>query len=179
MGEEENAESGVAMAATDRPLSVRVQVVEDERVPEGMTCLASFLGERLIARCAVPDEAAQTIEAKGFFLHPVRLALVAREESPGLQCRLFAIADVVDQESENDNEEEPWASSVPGSSYEASIAEPEDDEEAQVLIYLGDIVRFDRDRKHPESLPLETADVLRRVVSGEAVEVVDKLLEDL
>ena len=33
-------------------------------------------------------------------------------------------------------------------------------------ILLGQIVRFQRDRKYPESLPLETVDVLAKIVSG-------------
>ena len=44
---------------------------------------------------------------------------------------------------------------------------------------LGNIVRFDRDRVHPESLPLEAVDVLRRIIDGETSEVVDRALSDL
>ena len=47
------------------------------------------------------------------------------------------------------------------------------------VIPLGQIVRFDRDRRHPDSLSLEAADVLGRIVEGKVVEVVDKVLEDL
>ncbi len=46
-------------------------------------------------------------------------------------------------------------------------------------VLLGSIVRFQKDRKHPESLPLETMDVLAKIVSGRVVEAVDKVLEDL
>jgi hypothetical protein len=44
---------------------------------------------------------------------------------------------------------------------------------------LGNIVRFQRDRVHPDSLPLETADILKKIVEGEATEVVDRALADL
>jgi hypothetical protein len=40
-------------------------------------------------------------------------------------------------------------------------------------------VRYDSDRVHPDSLPLETADVLRKIIEGEASEVVDRALSDL
>ena len=33
-------------------------------------------------------------------------------------------------------------------------------------IPLGHIVRFERDRVHPESLPLEAVDVLRKIIEG-------------
>jgi hypothetical protein len=44
---------------------------------------------------------------------------------------------------------------------------------------LGNIVRYQRDRVHPESLPLETADILKKIIEGEAAEVVDRALVDL
>ena len=43
----------------------------------------------------------------------------------------------------------------------------------------GTIVRFTKDPVHPESLPLEAADVLRKVIEGKTSEVVDRALEDL
>jgi hypothetical protein len=46
-------------------------------------------------------------------------------------------------------------------------------------VLLGNIVRYQRDRVHPESLPLETADILKKIIEGEASEVVDRALADL
>jgi hypothetical protein len=55
-----------------------------------------------------------------------------------------------------------------------------DDEDPKVApVPLGNIVRYDRDRVHPESLPLETADVLRKIIEGNASEVVDRALAEL
>jgi hypothetical protein len=74
---------------------------------------------------------------------------------------------------------------VPGSSYEASVEEENEaegegeDDPAVAPIPLGNIVRYERDRVHPESLPLETVDVLRRIIDGETSEVVDRALSDL
>ena len=165
----------MVLAATDRPVPLQVRRIDDDRVPEGMVGLGSFLAERLIARCAVPSEVATMIEEQALFEQPVQLVLAAREETPGLQCRLFAVVEV--PEESEDEPREPWADSVPGADYdrdEAADAEP-----SQAMVFLGQIVRFDKDRKHKESLALETADVLRRIVEGQAVEVVDKVLEDL
>jgi hypothetical protein len=55
----------------------------------------------------------------------------------------------------------------------------EDDDPAVAPIPLGNIVRYERDRVHPESLPLEAVDVLRRIIDGETSEVVDRALADL
>jgi hypothetical protein len=75
----------------------------------------------------------------------------------------------------------PWAASVPGAGYEqaAAAAEAEDEPPMMAAVLLGQIIRFQKDRKHPDSLPLETVDVLARIVSGRVVEVVDRMLEDL
>ena len=104
--------------------------------------------------------------------------LVARVAPPGLQCQLFAMVPLPEEAEEP---EEPWSASVPSSSYEASLAdeaaESEDPEVAPVP--LGNIVRYQRDRVHPESLPLETADILKKIIEGEAAEVVDRALADL
>jgi hypothetical protein len=86
-------------------------------------------------------------------------------------------------DTDEDEDEEPWSASVPGSSYESVVEEEEDvegeDDPAVAPIPLGNIVRFGRDRVHPESLPLEAVDVLRRIIDGETSEVVDRALSDL
>jgi hypothetical protein len=85
----------------------------------------------------------------------------------------------------DDEDDEPWAESVPGAGYEAAVADSDDEEgedegDPRVApIPLGTIVRFARDRVHPDSLPLEAADVLRKVIEGKTSEVVDRALEDL
>jgi hypothetical protein len=197
----------VALAATDRPLQLRVANIEDDRAPDGMSCIGSFLGPKLIARCVVPPDAAVFLLDKGLFAQPVRLALAAREATPGLQCQLFALVELPSDffSGNGDDEEEgeaPWADSVPGSSYDRAVRytpptggddaeedgedgdEDDDDEgepesEPQAAVFLGEIVRLERDRKHPGDLGLEAMDVLRTIVHGEVSEVVDKVLEDL
>jgi hypothetical protein len=89
-------------------------------------------------------------------------------------------------DDEDEGGDEPWSASVPGSSYEATVEEEADEEETAegdepsvAPIPLGNIVRYDRDRVHPESLPLEAVDVLRRIIDGDTSEVVDRALADL
>ena len=76
-----------------------------------------------------------------------------------------------------------YAGSLPGARYEAAIEGEEGGagrvEEPIAVIPLGQIVRFAHDRRHPDSLSLEAADVLGRIVQGRVVEVVDKVLEDI
>ncbi len=172
---ESESESEVVVAATDRPLPIAVRRIADERVPADLVGLATYLDERLIARCAVPEEVAALIEGKGLFREPAQLVLAAKEEAPGLQCRLFALVEVAgERQGEPD---EPWAASVP--SFEATTQADSPEPTPQGMIFLGLIVRFTKDRKHPDNLGLEAADVLRRVVEGETSEVVDRVLDHL
>ena len=178
-----------AIAATESPVQLTVSLVADDRVPEGMVCMGSFRNGRLVARSVMPPEAWQQIEEFGIFDEPVQVVLVARAAPPGLQCQLYAMVPLP-EEDEEDESEEPWAASVPSSSYEAAVedeggaggeedAGEEEDEPKVAPIPLGHIVRYERDRIHPESLPLEAVDVLRKIIDGDTSEVVDKALGDL
>ena len=175
-----NAPVPAAIAATEDPVQLTVALVQDERVPEGMVCMGSFRNGRLVARSVMPPEAWEQIDEYGIFDEPVQVVLVARAAPPGVQCQLYAMVPL--PEEEDDEPEEPWAASVPGSSYEASVEgseEDEDDEPRVAPIPLGHIVRYERDRVHPQSLPLEAVDLLRKVIDGKTSEVVDRALADL
>ena len=185
----EPTDPGMALAGTETPIVIRVAPIQDERAPAGTVCLGTFIDQRLVARCVVPPELHETLERHHVFGVPVRLVLSAREGPPGLQCQLFALAPlppeaVRDAEAEGEDEpDEPWADSLPGARYEAATRTGEGGEgrgeEPIAVIPLGQIVRFAQDRLHPDSLSLEAADVLGRIVQGKVVEVVDKVLEDI
>jgi hypothetical protein len=179
-----DAPTPAAIAATESPVQLTVALVEDQRVPEGMVCMGSYRNGRLVARSVMPPEAWAQIDEYGIFDEPVQVVLVARAAPPGVQCQLYAMVQL--PEEEDDEPEEPWAASVPGSSYEASLEESEveeeeeDDDEPRVApIPLGHIVRYERDRVHPQSLPLEAVDLLRKIIDGKTSEVVDRALADL
>lgn len=167
-----------AIAATAEPVQLEVSLIQDDRVPAEMVCMGTYRNGRLVARSVMSPEAWEQIQVHGFFNEPLQVVLVARVAPPGLQCQLFAMVPLPEEAEEP---EEPWSASVPSSSYEASLAdeaaESEDPEVAPVP--LGNIVRYQRDRVHPESLPLETADILKKIIEGEAAEVVDRALADL
>src|SRR3954466_10918633 len=168
-----------AIAATEEPIQLEVAIIQDERVPAEMICMGTYRNGRLVARAVMTPEAWAQIEEHGFFDEPLQVVLVARVAPPGLQCQLFAMVPLPAEES--DGAEEPWAASLPGASYEASVEGEEDaqDDPRVAPVPLGNIVRYERDRVHPESLPLETADILKKIVEGEAAEVVDRALADL
>jgi hypothetical protein len=172
--------SPAAIAATERPVQLTVGLLEDERVPEGMVCMGSYRNGRLVARAVLPPEAWGQIHELGIFDEPVQVVLVARAAPPGLQCQLYAMVPLPE---DDDEEDEPWSASVPGSSYESVVEgeeeAAEEEDPAVAPIPLGNIVRYERDRVHPESLPLETVDILRRIIDGETSEVVDRALADL
>jgi hypothetical protein len=172
-----------AIAATESPVQLTVELVEDQRIPDGMVCMGSYRNGRLVARSVMPPEAWAQIAEYGIFDEPVQVVLVARAAPPGVQCQLYAMVPLPDEE--DDEPEEPWAASVPGSSYEATLEESEEDDDEEedeprvAPIPLGHVVRYERDRVHPQSLPLEAVDLLRKIIEGKTSEVVDRALADL
>ena len=170
----------VALVSTMEPVSLNVEEVPDDRIPEGDVCMGSFLSGRLIARRAVPPEMLEDMRSRRIFAVPVRIALAAVEQDPGLQCRLFALLPA-EQIKEDDEAREPWADSVPQFEDVQSDEEEEDGDDAVVPILLGHIVRFQKDRKHPDDLAAEAADVLQTIIADDQPlsNVVDKLIDDL
>ena len=177
--EEENSAPGpTAIAATAEPVQLKVALIEDERVPSEMVCMGTFRNGRLVARTVMTPEAWGQIQENDYFQQPLQVVLVGRIAPPGLQCQLFAMVPFPEDDSDA---EEPWSASVPSSSYESSLepeATPEDDPRV-APVPLGNIVRYQRDRVHPDSLPLETADILKKIIEGDASEVIDRALADL
>ncbi|UCG87542.1 MAG: hypothetical protein JSW71_03070 [Gemmatimonadota bacterium] len=172
----------VAFVSTQQSIQLNVNEVEDDRTPEGMVCMGTFFRRRLIARSIVAPEALKELQSQQLFSGPVRLGLAAVEQDPGLQCRLYALLPASQFQEEEEEPEEPWKASVPRFE-DASYGEqrkPENEEEVVPLL-LGHIVRFKRDRRHPDDLAAEAADVLRAVLSDDRplTNVIDKILEDL
>ena len=173
----------VAIVATQEHLELRVDETHDERTPEGSVCMVTFLGERTIAQSIVAPEALEDLREREVFDQPRQLGLAAVEREPGIQGRLFALVPAIVLRSElfedDDEDREPLAASVPQFGDEMEREDRDPDELVPIL--LGHIVRFKKDRKHPDDLPSEAADILRSVVSedSELKTIVDKMLEDL
>jgi len=170
----------VAFVSTQQSIQLNVNQVDDDRTPEGMVCMGTFFRRRLIARSIVAPEALQELKNQQVFSGPVRLGLAAVEQEPGLQCRLYALLPA-SQFKDEEEPEEPWKASVPRFEEESYAQQKKPDEEEVVPLLLGHIVRFSRDRRHPDDLAAEAADVLRAVLSDDRplTNVIDKILEDL
>jgi hypothetical protein len=191
--DDENAggdERPAVFVTTTTAIPITVQRIEDERAPDGV-CLGAYIGERLVARCAMPDEAIQHLLQLDLFAEPVPLGLFAYEEEPGLQCRLFALVPP-DKLKDSDSEDEPWKESVP--SYEQSRSTDDLEGEAEIFgeidedgerrrmetVLLGHIVRFESDRKHNDDLAAEAVDILQKIIVGGPLDEADtKAIDDL
>lgn len=175
---------------TTTAIPISVQRIEDERAPEGV-CLGAFIGDRLVARCAMPSEAIEHLLRLDLFSDPVPLGLFAYEEDPGLQCRLFALVPP-DKLKDSDSADEPWKESVP--SYEQSRSTDDMDADAELFgdvdedgerrrmetVLLGHIVRFESDRKHNDDLAAEAVDILQKIIVGGPLDEADtKAIDDL
>jgi hypothetical protein len=179
-GEDEDLPASTVFVATATPLEVSVGPLPDERAPDGV-CLASRIDGRLVARCAMPGESIERLVALKLFEEPVLVGLLAFEGEPGIQGRLVALVPAA-RLTEGSEEEEPWKASVP--SFEEEQREANEEGAGLAAILLGHIVRFDRDRKHPEDLAQEAVDILQRVVAGApmsdaAAKAIDDLLDSL
>jgi hypothetical protein len=174
----------VVFVSTAVPVQISIAPLDDERAPEG-SALGTYIGARLVARCAMPHEAVERLMELDLFSEPVPLALLAVEEEPGLQCRLFALVPA-ERIADAEADDEPWRASVP--SFEDALAddeedededddeedgddedgddEDEDDDTAVASILLGHIVRFQQDRKFTGDLTAEAVDVLQKIVLG-------------
>jgi len=164
-GDEDDSRPAV-FVTTREPIKLVVSHLEDPRAPES-SALAAYIDGRLVARCAMPAEAIDRLIALRLFDAPLPVGLFAYEESPGLQCRLFALVPR-EQLEEAAHEHEPWKASVP--SYEASASTSDEDDESETppyeTILLGHIVRFAKDRKHPDDLAAEAVDILQKILTG-------------
>ena len=196
-----NEQRPAVFVTTHEPVNLKVTQLDDARAPES-SALAAYIDGRLVARSAMPPEAIARLVELHLFDDSVRLGLFAYEEAPGLQCRLFALVPRAALEA-NAHASEPWKASVP--SYEAmgrDVDDEDDDEddddsddEAEgedgsgeeggmmpfETILLGHIVRFAKDRQHPDDLAAEAVDILQRIIHGaESLEDADrKAIDDL
>ncbi len=189
----DNEARPAVFVTTREPITLVVSRLDDPRAPDS-SALAAYIDGRMVARSAMPAEAIERLIELNLFEEPVPLGLFAYEEAPGLQCRLFALVPRASLEADA-HSTEPWKASVP--SYEAmrdadddmdddsddEDEEGDDDDDASPFetILLGHIVRFEKDRKHPEDLAAEAVDILQRIIHGaEPLEDADrKAIDDL
>lgn len=189
-GSDQSGEDGwvrPVLVMTETLLRIEVHQIDSDTLSEGMVAAGAFLDGRLIARTAVPQGTFEFYQRHGFFEEPRKLVLAAWEVEPGLRCELYAIVPLpstASDEADPDDADEPWLASADSQAYERSVSQGADagrsgEENDKAALPLGHIIRFEKDRKHPESLALEALDILTQVVQGKVVPLVDKVLSDL
>lgn len=179
-GARPDGEGESVLVGTASPVPLRVERVEHHLTPEGTACIASYLHGRLLGRCAVPAETAEEFLGMELFRRPVALALNVRAADRVVEGNLLALvpASEVRTDPERERKAEPWKESVPGSGYDDAASD--DEEEGQLVgVFLGQVVRFEADRRFPGSLVREAADMLAGVVRGRIGDVVDRVIQDL
>jgi hypothetical protein len=170
------------LVGTASPVRLRIEKIRHHLTPSGTTCVATYLGKRLIGRCAVPEESAGEFLEMELFDKPVSLALSVRPGGPGLEGNLLALVPLSDVSSDGPpggSEGEDWRRSVPGAGYDSAALASEGGEQPLAGVFLGQVVRLDDDRKHPDNLLREAADMLSGVVRGRIGNIVDRLLSDV
>ena len=169
------------LVGTASPVKLDVHPIQHELTPNGAVCIGTFHGKRPIGRCAIPAESVDDFLRMDLFDDPVALALNVRRGGPGLEGSLLALVPIEQAARAGREPDEPWKTSVPGSGYDAPGGSSERDDGTPQLvgIFLGEVVRFDGDRKAPASLLREAADMLACVIRGEVASVGGRVLEHL
>jgi len=167
------------LVGTAAPVQLEVRPVEHYLTPEGTVCIGTFHEGQTLGRCAIPAESIEDFLEMDLFDEPVSLALNVRIGGPGVEGSLLALVPM-DQAGGEETGDEPWRASVPSASFDAEDEDEEGSGPSQLVgIFLGEIVRFEKDRKNPDSLLREAADMLAGVIRGRVGSVVDRVIEDL
>jgi hypothetical protein len=174
------------LVGTASPIQLDVRPIEHHLTPDEAICIGTFHEGRPIGRCAIPSDSVENFLDMELFDLPVSLALNVREGGPGVEGSILALVPMDrSQDAEDREDDEPWRTSVPGAAYEADVEENEEEDEAHeddgqlVGIFLGEVVRFEHDRKAGDSLLREAADMLAGVIRGQVGSVVDRVIEEL
>ena len=169
------------LVGTAAPVQIEVRTVEHHLTPDDTVCIGTFHEGRTIGRCAIPDESVKEFLDMSLFDKPVSLALNARLGGPGVEGSLLALVPMEQTEVGSDEEDEPWRASVPDISLDSEESTDSDVGSASHLVgvFLGEIVRFDQDRRVPNSLLREAADMLAGIMRGEVSSAVDRVIEEL
>ncbi|MYA32530.1 MAG: hypothetical protein F4164_09635 [Gemmatimonadales bacterium] len=169
------------LVGTATPLKLDVRPIEHDLTPRGSICIGTFHEDKPIGRCAIPRDSVQHFLEMDLFDRPVALALNVRKGGPGMEGSLLALVPM-DRASRGGSErDEPWRASVPGAAYDDAIKSGGDDSGSTQLvgIFLGEVVRFEGDRREPASMLREAADMLACVIRGQVDSVGGRVLEDL
>ena len=168
------------------PISLEARSIRHNSVPEGAVGLGYYYDGRLIARSVVAANALETI--KSLLSAPVSVALAAREDDSGNIDGRICLVLPVEPEGEGGGESEAWRSSIPvpppevepGYGSSGPAPESEDEEDRQfALLPIGNVVRSNVDRRHPDDVANDAREMLDTLLSGGGRDAVEKAIDDL
>ena len=172
---------------------LRLAPLEHDRAKPGEQAFATYLANddpetRPIAVGMLRSETVAALVASDLFVEPTPLMLRATEAENG---QLHGVVSaLLPQEAlerfarQLATEAEPWAASVPAAPDlipGVDDAEGGDGEEGETRapFALGALFRFAENRKHPDDLAAEAADLFMTVLSGGAVDADQKKIDNL
>lgn len=177
---------------TPMPVALRIAAIERDETREGERAYATYLAgdgapDRPIAVNSLPEELVASLLASTLFAEPRHLMASLHEEEGGLRGLVSALVpqDEVERwarSHEEPGEQEPWRASVPEvPSFEAARDAGDDGEEATAVvpIPLGIIVRFPENRRHPDDVVREAADLVASLLGGAGMDAKQKKVENL
>lgn len=177
---------------TPMPVPLRLAAIEREETRDGERAYATFLAgegasDRPIAVNSLPAELVESLLASSLFAVPRHLMASLHEEQGGLRGLVSALVPQDEVEKwarshEEAGESEPWRASVPDvPSFESAAADDDGDEEATpvVPIPLGVVVRFPENRRHPDDVVREAADLIASLLGGAGMDAKQKKVENL
>lgn len=169
------------LVGTATPLKLDVRPIEHHLTPRGSICIGTFHEDRPIGRCAIPRDSVKDFLEMDLFDRPVALALNVRKGGPGMEGSLLALVPMDRASPGGPERDEPWRASVPGAAYDDAIKAGGGDSGSTQLvgIFLGEVVRFEGDRREPASMLREAADMLACVIRGRVDSVGGRVIKDL
>lgn len=194
-----SAEAGgrhVFMASRQK-LPLRGEVAHEGPVPEGSLPVDVFRrdsGARLGQFAGEPDSLDRLRELLD---RPRRVGLGCQAEAPGLVGHLVVLIPASDlqdlfgdaggAEPVGEPPPEAWRSSLPeppdlgGEGGEETATEPEGAGESMRYgaLHLGNIVRFESDRKHRNDFVAEVRDLFRTALEGDLPSIAERLMDEL
>ena len=186
--------------ASRQKLPLRCEVAREGPVPDGSLPVDVFRrdnGARLGQFAAEP----RSLDRLEQLLDPARrVGLGCQAEPPGLVGHLVILIPASDLQGlfgdgqgPGGDAEASWRSSLPeppdlggdlpGAAPEEASSEPGDEEPEEGMRYgalhLGNVVRFDADRKHRDDFVAEVRDLFRTALEGDLPSVAERLMDEL
>jgi hypothetical protein len=159
------------------PVVLEARPIEDVETPDDSVALGYYHDGHVLARGVVANDAVDAIH--GLLREPVSVALAATEDEEGnIEARVCLVlpVDADEAQSEDEEPEEPWRSSVPAPPEE--IAGDYESRPRLALLPIGNAVRGANHRNHSD-VAGDVREMLVNLLSGRSHDAVSKAIDDL